>query len=114
MADVPRPTHLVVVAGTGTDIGKTWVAATLLTAWRDGGWAVAARKPAQSFDPTDPRAQLADMLLPSGASLQVSPGPPRTREVAARRTARAPVGPSAGEGTAVLPAYRRRRYAGRR
>lgn len=38
-----------VVAGTGTDIGKTWVSVQLLRAWRDAGLAVSARKPAQSF-----------------------------------------------------------------
>ncbi len=39
--------------GTGTDIGKTWVAARLLTRLRAAGVTVAARKPAQSFDPAD-------------------------------------------------------------
>jgi dethiobiotin synthetase len=45
------------VAGTGTEVGKTWVAARLLEAWRRAGLSVAARKPAQSFavgsGPTD-------------------------------------------------------------
>jgi len=41
------------VAGTGTDVGKTWVSARLLTALRAAGATVAARKPAQSFDPAD-------------------------------------------------------------
>jgi dethiobiotin synthetase len=48
-----RPARLVVVAGTATDVGKTWVAAELLRAARDVGWSVAARKPAQSFEPGD-------------------------------------------------------------
>ena len=46
-----RPARLVVVVGTGTEVGKTWVAAQLLdrrSAAR--GRRVAARKPAQSFD----------------------------------------------------------------
>jgi dethiobiotin synthetase len=47
----PRPAVLVLVAGTGTDVGKTWVAARLLEAWRAAGLSVAARKPAQSFAP---------------------------------------------------------------
>ncbi len=47
--DPQRPTHLVVVAGTTTDIGKTWVTARLLEDWRERGWTVAARKPVQSF-----------------------------------------------------------------
>ena len=41
------------VVGTGTDVGKTWVAARLLTELRVAGATVAARKPAQSFDPGD-------------------------------------------------------------
>ena len=48
-----RPRRLVVVAGTGTDVGKTWVAARLLTHLSAAGLTVAARKPAQSFDPAD-------------------------------------------------------------
>jgi dethiobiotin synthetase len=41
------------VAGTGTDVGKTWVSARLLITLRAAGSTVAARKPAQSFDPAD-------------------------------------------------------------
>jgi dethiobiotin synthetase len=43
----------VAVVGTGTDIGKTWVAAQLLMALRGAGLSVSARKPAQSFHPGD-------------------------------------------------------------
>lgn len=39
------------VSGTGTDVGKTFVAAAALRALRDRGARVAARKPVQSFDP---------------------------------------------------------------
>lgn len=46
-----RPRRLVLVAGTGTEVGKTWVAARLLGAWRADGRTVAARKPAQSGEP---------------------------------------------------------------
>ncbi len=46
-----RPRFLLVVAGTGTEVGKTFVAARLAAALRERGWNVAARKPAQSFDP---------------------------------------------------------------
>jgi dethiobiotin synthetase len=42
---------VVVVAGTGTEIGKTWVAAELAIALRERGIAVVARKPVQSFAP---------------------------------------------------------------
>jgi len=38
------------VCGTGTEVGKTWVAARLLVELRSQGRSVAARKPAQSFD----------------------------------------------------------------
>jgi dethiobiotin synthetase len=47
------PATLLVVAGTGTDVGKTWVSCRLLELVRAGGATVAARKPAQSFDPSD-------------------------------------------------------------
>ena len=46
-----RPRRLVVVAGTGTEVGKTWAAARALAALREQGLVVAARKPAQSFEP---------------------------------------------------------------
>jgi dethiobiotin synthetase len=51
-----QPRRLVAVVGTGTDVGKTWVAARVLRDLRAAGRRVAARKPAQSFDPTDPPA----------------------------------------------------------
>jgi len=41
------------VIGTGTDIGKTWMSARLLSQLREAGVSVAARKPAQSFDAKD-------------------------------------------------------------
>jgi dethiobiotin synthetase len=47
----------VVVSGTGTEVGKTWVAARLARSLRRAGVPVAARKPVQSYDeaegPTD-------------------------------------------------------------
>jgi dethiobiotin synthetase len=46
-----RPDRLVLVAGTGTEVGKTWVGARLVETLRTNGRRVAARKPAQSFDP---------------------------------------------------------------
>src|SRR5439155_13627957 len=48
-----RPRHLVVVVGTGTGIGKTWVTARRLAQLRIGGATVAGRKPVQSFAPDD-------------------------------------------------------------
>ncbi len=54
VADRPaRPDRLVVVVGTGTGVGKTWVSARLLEWLRAAGHPVAARKPAQSFEPGD-------------------------------------------------------------
>ena len=60
-----RPRRVVVVLGTGTEIGKTWVACRLLEAVRSTGASVAARKPAQSFAPEDAAAGVptdADLL----------------------------------------------------
>jgi dethiobiotin synthetase len=52
-----RPELLVVVVGTHTEVGKTWVCQQLLRTWRAQGFSVAARKPVQSFEagsaPTD-------------------------------------------------------------
>jgi dethiobiotin synthetase len=45
-----RPERLVLVCGTATEVGKTWVGARLLGELRGRGLTVAARKPAQSFD----------------------------------------------------------------
>jgi dethiobiotin synthetase len=45
-----RPERLVLVTGTGTDVGKTWVCSRLLRELRGRGLSVAARKPAQTFD----------------------------------------------------------------
>lgn len=39
------------VAGTGTEVGKTWVAAGMAARARAAGLRVSARKPVQSFDP---------------------------------------------------------------
>jgi dethiobiotin synthetase len=47
------PERLVVVLGTATEVGKTWVGAAVLGALRADGLAVAARKPVQSFAPDD-------------------------------------------------------------
>ena len=48
-----RPERLLFVAGTGTEVGKTWVAAHLLAALARRGLRVSARKPAQSFGPDE-------------------------------------------------------------
>lgn len=46
-----RPARLVLVAGTATEVGKTWVSCRLAAHLRAAGSRVAARKPAQSFAP---------------------------------------------------------------
>jgi dethiobiotin synthetase len=51
---VTRPNRLVLVAGTATDIGKTWVGGQVLARLRADGTTVAARKPAQSAEADDP------------------------------------------------------------
>lgn len=55
------PDRLLVVAGTATDIGKTWVASRLLEVLAARSHSVAARKPAQSFAPEDDHTD-ADLL----------------------------------------------------
>ena len=47
---VVRPERVVLVCGTGTEVGKTWVGSRLIGELRARGTSVAARKPAQSFD----------------------------------------------------------------
>jgi dethiobiotin synthetase len=54
-AGATRPRRLVVVTGTGTEVGKTWVTAERAAAFRRRGWRVAARKPVQSYSPGDER-----------------------------------------------------------
>jgi dethiobiotin synthetase len=48
-----RPERLVLVVGTGTEVGKTWVACRVARALRRRGLIVVARKPAQSYDAAD-------------------------------------------------------------
>ena len=73
-----------VVVGTGTEIGKTWVAARLLAQLRAEGRTVAARKPAQSFDSSDDPDALDAAVLgaASGEAADVVCPPHRWYEVA--------------------------------
>ena len=48
-----RPGLIVFVAGTGTEVGKTWASAELTRVLRDRECAVAACKPVQSYDPDE-------------------------------------------------------------
>ena len=52
-----------VVLGTGTDVGKTWVSACVLATLRQAGVTVAARKPAQSFEAGDDPLRLDSAVL---------------------------------------------------
>lgn len=62
-----RPNRLVVVTGTGTEIGKTWVTAALARHLRHDGIRVAVRKPAQSF-PADLPVGATDAAVLADAS----------------------------------------------
>ena len=48
-----RPKRVIVVAGTGTEVGKTFVGAAIALELMSQRRTVVARKPAQSFDPDD-------------------------------------------------------------
>lgn len=87
-----RPRHLVLVAGTATEIGKTWVGARTLEHLVARGVEVAARKPAQSFDPDDPAPTDAAVLgaasgedpatvCPAHRSYPVALAPPMAADV---------------------------------
>ncbi|MCU1353444.1 MAG: Dethiobiotin synthetase [Acidimicrobiales bacterium] len=58
----PRPDRLILAVGTATEIGKTWFGARTIEALVAGGHTVAARKPAQSFDPAIVEPTDADVL----------------------------------------------------
>ncbi len=85
-----RPGRLVVVAGTGTEVGKTWVSAHLARHWRQAGSSVAARKLAQSFSagdgPCDAQVLGAatgedpEVVCPRGRWYEVPMAPPMAAE----------------------------------
>ena len=83
-----------VVVGTATEVGKTFVGAALLRRLRAAGVTVAARKPVQSFAPGDPATD-ADVLAgasgddpgavcPRERSFAVPMAPPMAAEVLGR------------------------------
>jgi dethiobiotin synthetase len=61
-----RPERLVVVLGTGTSVGKTWVTAKVLARLKAAGVTVAARKPVQSFAPCDVQTDALVLSLATG------------------------------------------------
>ncbi len=79
-----RPRRVVAVVGTGTDVGKTWIAANLLTRLRAAGVSVSARKPAQSFDPDEDPARYDAAILggATGEAPDIVCAPHRWYEVA--------------------------------
>lgn len=92
-----RPGALIVVVGTGTEVGKTWVAARLLEHWRRAGLRVAARKPAQSFEHGEDTTDAAVLGRASGEPPEVVCLPersyptPMAPPMASRALGRAPV-----------------------
>jgi dethiobiotin synthetase len=94
-----RPRRLVVVVGTGTDVGKTWVAARLLTDLRAAGLRVAARKPAQSFEPGDDRDSL------DAAVLGAASGEPPESVCATHRWYEVPMAPPMAAAVLGRPAF---------
>ncbi len=67
---------LVVCAGTATEVGKTWVGATVLAELRRRNRTVSARKPAQSYDPDDDHLSDAAMLAAATGELVDDVCPP--------------------------------------
>lgn len=61
--DGSRPGRLLLVVGTATEVGKTWVGCELARELRRRGRTVAARKPAQSFESGDDDRGVTDAQL---------------------------------------------------
>ena len=87
-----RPRLLVGVAGTATEVGKTWAGAAMAAALRERGLVVSARKPVQSHDPNDPAPLDAEVLgaatgedpaevCPPHRTLPVAMAPPMAADV---------------------------------
>jgi dethiobiotin synthetase len=67
---MPRPDQLILVTGTGTEVGKTWITVELARRLRADGVVVAARKPAQSFAPDDTVTDASLLGEATGASAE--------------------------------------------
>ena len=61
-----RPQSVVLIAGTGTDIGKTWIASRMIAELRSRQVFVQARKPAQSFEANDATTDADQLSQASG------------------------------------------------
>lgn len=68
---MPRPERLAVVAGTGTEVGKTWVTVALARWLVGAGASVAARKPAQSFAAGDADTDASLLAAATGVAPEV-------------------------------------------
>lgn len=77
-----RPHRVVVVAGTGTEVGKTWVAARLIGELRARDVRVSARKPAQSFEPGEGPTDAEVLADATGEAPDSVCSPARSYEVA--------------------------------
>jgi dethiobiotin synthetase len=84
------------VAGTGTEVGKTWVACSVAQRTRAKGTTVAARKPVQSFDPLDSRntdsgllaeatGEPQEVVCPARFTFPLAMAPPMAAEVLGRK-----------------------------
>jgi dethiobiotin synthetase len=76
---VTRPDRLVVVTGTGTGVGKTWVTAALAGALARRGLDVRARKPVQSYGPDEIGRTDADLLAAATGDSVAAVCPPHRR-----------------------------------
>ncbi len=89
-----RPERVVVVAGTATEIGKTWVTAAVAAELRRRGTDVRVRKPAQSFEPDDPTTDADELagatgedpfvVCPADRRYEVAMAPPMAADVLGR------------------------------
>ncbi len=65
-----RPVLVAVVAGTATEVGKTWVTARAAEHLRRAGMVVSARKPAQSHEPGDVDTDAAMLAAATGEEVR--------------------------------------------
>jgi dethiobiotin synthetase len=65
---MPRPTSVIVVAGTGTEVGKTFVTVAVAHSLREQGHTVIARKPAQSYAPEDTTTDAVELAAATNES----------------------------------------------
>jgi dethiobiotin synthetase len=89
-----QPDRVVIVCGTGTEVGKTYVACGVARALQSAGFSVAARKPTQSYprgdDPTDAEllgaatGEAPAVVCPADRSYPLPLAPPMAAEALGR------------------------------